>query len=93
MCVASYVSSKQDHHHWMKQRRLLQHANRCGFLIRNGITSEISGALYDLGHFFMNQSKWMESEMMFQWALQEREEQLGPKHKITLQITNGLADL
>ena len=64
--VASHVPGAQTIRPWLTQRRLLQHAAKCTYIILNGLVSEDSmdWAYHNLGCLYADQGKLAKAEQM-----------------------------
>ncbi|PMD18044.1 HET-domain-containing protein [Hyaloscypha hepaticicola] len=93
--VALHAPSKQAKRPWLTQRRLLQHAARCFYIVSNGLVPDdvMTETYFSLGYLFNDQSKLVEAELMCQRALQGYEKAWGPEHTSTLDTVNNLAVL
>jgi tetratricopeptide (TPR) repeat protein len=93
--VGSHVPGEQAVRPWLTQRRLLQHAARCSYIVLNGLATEdsMAWAYHKLGLLYWNQGKLAEAEQMYQRALQGFEKALGAEHTSTLQTVNNLGNL
>jgi hypothetical protein len=80
--VALHVPGEQANRPWLTQRRLLQHAAKCSYIVLNGLVPDdgMAGAYFNLGYFFKEQSKLAEAEQMYERALRGREKALGAAH-------------
>jgi tetratricopeptide (TPR) repeat protein len=94
-CVASAVPSTDIDKWWVVQRRLLQHATRHEQSITSGTidVTRMEWALHNLGLLYADQGKLAEAEKMYERALREKEEALGPIHTSTLDTVNALGNL
>ncbi|RYO80968.1 hypothetical protein DL762_007374 [Monosporascus cannonballus] len=94
-CVASHIPGSESDKWWLIQRRLLQHAARCYYLLLNHmITNDgLDWAFHNLGLLYSDQGKLKEAEEMYQRALQGCEKALGPDHTLTLNTVNNLGSL
>jgi hypothetical protein len=90
--VGLHVSGEQASRPWLTQRRLLQHAARCSYIVLNGlvIDNSIEWAYHNLGLLYADQGKLVEAEQMYQRALQGYEKAWGPEHTSTLGTVNNL---
>ncbi|KAH8589506.1 hypothetical protein B0O99DRAFT_692400 [Bisporella sp. PMI_857] len=93
--VGSHVPKEQAIRPWLTQRRLLQHAARCSYVMLNGLVIDngIEWAYHQLGNLYRNQGKLAEAEQMYQRAQQGYEKALGAEHTLTLQTVNSLGIL
>ncbi|KAH9211165.1 kinesin light chain [Leptodontidium sp. 2 PMI_412] len=91
--VASHVPGEEAIRPWPTQRRLLQHATRCLYLISTGLCADdgIAWECHRLGFLFANQGKL--AEQMYQRALQGYKKALGLNHTSTLATVNNLGVL
>ncbi len=94
--VGSHVPGEKTVQPWLTQRRLLQHATKCSYMVLSGLAPEDAGmawAVYKLGKLYQNQGKLVEAEQMYQRALQGFEKAWGLEHMLTLTIVNNLGCL
>jgi len=93
--IGLHIPEEQAIRPWLTQRRLLQHAARCSYIVLNGlfIDNGIEWAYFNLGLLYSSQGKLAEAEQMYQRALQGEEETLGPEHISTLKTVNSLGNL
>jgi tetratricopeptide (TPR) repeat protein len=72
MFVGSHVPGEQAVRPWLIQRRLLQYAARCSYMILNGLVTEdgTAWAYHNLGFLYGSQGKLDDAEKMYQQALQ-----------------------
>ena len=93
--VGSHVPGEGIIRPWPTQRRLLQHAARCSYLILNDLCADdrIAWECYVLGRLFDDQGKLVDAEQLYQRALQGREKAWGPEHSSTLDIANNLGSI
>ncbi|KAH8589827.1 hypothetical protein B0O99DRAFT_636302 [Bisporella sp. PMI_857] len=93
--VVSHVPSEQDDRPWLTQRRLLQHAARCSYIVLNSLATgnDIELACHSLGNLYVDQSKLDVAEKMYQRALNGYEKALEPDHILTLRTVNNLGNL
>ncbi|KAF2434644.1 kinesin light chain 1, partial [Tothia fuscella] len=70
--VGSHVPRDQDIQPWLTQRRLLQHAGRCSYIMLNGLVLEdkMEWICHQLGLLYWKQGKMDEAEKMYLRALQ-----------------------
>ncbi|RDW69390.1 hypothetical protein BP6252_08410 [Coleophoma cylindrospora] len=89
--VASHVPSEEAVQPWLTERRLLQHAARCSYIV-NGldVDDDMAWAYFGLGFLYKSQSKLDEAEKMYQRALDGYEKVCGPDHVSTLDTVNNL---
>jgi tetratricopeptide (TPR) repeat protein len=94
-CVGSHVPYTQDRKWWITQRRLLQHAFRCSYIVSKGmeIYDGIEWALENIGRLYMNQGKLGEAEDIYQRALRGQEKALGPNHTSILSTIHDFGNL
>jgi tetratricopeptide (TPR) repeat protein len=90
--VGSHIADEQP---WLTQRRLLQHAARCSYMVLNGLVIDngMEWAYYNLGILYKQQTRLVEAEQIYQRALQGSEKAWGPDHTETLDIVNNLGVL
>ncbi|RDW56928.1 HET-domain-containing protein [Coleophoma crateriformis] len=90
--VASHIPGDEAIRPWLTQRRLLQHAARCSFVVLNSLVTEdnIEWALHVLGNLYSDQGKLTQAEEMYERALKGYEKALGPDHTSTLNTVNNL---
>ncbi len=76
----------------LAQRRLLQHAARCSYLIWSGLVPEkdVEWACDILGDLYKFQGKLADAEKMYNRVVQGYEKTLGPDHALTLNTVNNL---
>ncbi|XTI93092.1 HET-domain-containing protein [Cenococcum geophilum] len=93
--VGSHVPGQEAVKWWLTERRLLQHAARCSYIILNGLVVDegMAWACHNLGSLYAHQGKLDEAEKMYMRALQGKEEAHGPKHTSTLKTVNNLGIL
>ncbi|TVY13910.1 Protein SERAC1, partial [Lachnellula arida] len=84
--VATHVPTQDAAQPWPTQRRLLQHANRCSYMVLNSLVrnDNIAWECHFLGNLYADQGKLVEAERMYQRALQGYEKAWGPEHTSTL---------
>jgi hypothetical protein len=94
-CTASTIPKPNADNWWIIQRRLLQHAVRCVYLVMNNLvkTERSEWCFHSLGNLYRDQGKLAEAEKMYERALQGNEEALGPKHTSTLDTVHTLGNL
>jgi hypothetical protein len=65
--VALHVLRAQAIRPWLTQRRLLQHAVRCSYIVLNGLVTDygIAGVCHNLGFLYRNQGKLAEAEQIY----------------------------
>jgi tetratricopeptide (TPR) repeat protein len=80
---------------WPTQRRLLQHAARCSYMVLNGLVVDngMEWAYYNLGNLYKRLGKLVEAEKIYQRALQGYEKAWGPDDSRTLDLFNNLGIL
>jgi tetratricopeptide (TPR) repeat protein len=93
--VGSHIPDEQTPRPWVTQRRLLQHAMRCSYLLLNSLVANdnISWDCLKLSLLYYNQDKLVEAEQMSQRALEGYEKARGPEHMSTLKTVNNLGVL
>ncbi|KAG4429439.1 hypothetical protein IFR05_015080 [Cadophora sp. M221] len=93
--VALHVPGEQANRPWLTQRRLLQHAARCSYIVLNGLVPDdgMAWAYSNLGFLFQDQSKLTLAEQMYKQALRGGEKALGAEHTSTLDTVNNLGSL
>lgn len=84
-----------DNDSWIKQRRLLRHADRCLQHVRRKQVpfTEMGDAFYRLGCLYDQQDKLVEAELMYDQALQSHQSVHGLSHNSSLRTTISLASL
>jgi tetratricopeptide (TPR) repeat protein len=94
-CVGAHVPGEQAIRPWLTQRRLLQHAARCSYIVLNGLAREdgMVWVYHKLGLLYADQCKLAEAEQMYQRALQGYEKALGAEHTSTLRTVSALGIL
>ncbi|PQE29295.1 hypothetical protein CJF30_00004368 [Rutstroemia sp. NJR-2017a BBW] len=90
--ISSHVPEEQTFRPWLTQRRLLQHAMRCSYIVLNNLVpdGDIAWECHRLGLLYYSQGKLVEAEQMYQQALQGREKTQGPEHISILNTVNNL---
>ena len=70
-CIASHVPGKQAIRPWLTQRRLLQHAARCSYIVLHGLALDngMAWAYHNLGLLYADQGKLALAERMYERAL------------------------
>jgi tetratricopeptide (TPR) repeat protein len=93
--VGSHVPGEEADQPWLTQRRLLQHAARCSYMLLNGLVTDdgIAWICHNLGNLYADQGKLAEAEQMYQRARQGKEKALGVEHTSTLRTVNNLGNL
>jgi tetratricopeptide (TPR) repeat protein len=93
--VGSHVPREQAIWPWLTQRRLLQHAARCSYVVLNGLVIDngMEWAYHNLGDLYSDQGKLVEAEQIYERALQGKEKALGAEHTSTLDTVNNLGNL
>ena len=93
--VGSHVPGKQAVRPWLTQRRLLQHAARCSYIVLNGLVAvdDMAWTCHRLGRLYQDQGKLAQAEEMYQQALQGYKKSLGLEHTSTLNTVNNLGSL
>jgi hypothetical protein len=76
--VGSHVPGEQAIQPWLTQRRLLQHAARCSYMVLNSLATEdsMAWACHRLGLLYADQGKLAEAEQMYAARLRE-----GPQYR------------
>jgi tetratricopeptide (TPR) repeat protein len=90
--IAAHVPKKQAVQPWLTQRRLLQHATRCSYMVQKSLVPiyDVEWAWHNLGLLYADQGKLVEAEQMYQRALQGKEKAWGPDYTSTLSTVNNL---
>jgi len=93
--VGSHVPGEETVRSWPTERRLLQHASRCLYLISNCLYVDdgLSWEIARLGYLYYLQGKLSEAEQVYQQALQGKEKAWVPVHTWTLDAVNCLGVL
>ncbi|KFZ25299.1 hypothetical protein V502_00223 [Pseudogymnoascus sp. VKM F-4520 (FW-2644)] len=93
--IGSHIPEKQTLLPWLTQRRLLQHAMRCSYIVLNSLVTgdDVVWECHKLGILYADQGKLVEAEQMYQRALQGYERAWGPEHTSTLDTVNSLGVL
>ena len=93
--IASHVPGKQALQPWPTERRLLQHAARCSYMVLKGLVSEdgMDWVYHTLGNLYLHQGKLAAAEQMYERALRGFEKALGAEHLSTLNTVNNLGNL
>ncbi|PMD19049.1 TPR-like protein [Hyaloscypha hepaticicola] len=93
--VGAHVPGEKDIQPWLMERRLLQHAARCSYMLSKGLVKDdkLADYYHNLGFLCADQGKLVEAEQMYQRALQGKEKARGPDHTSTLDTVNNLAAL
>jgi tetratricopeptide (TPR) repeat protein len=93
--VGAHVPGEEDVRPWLLQRRLLQHAARCSYIIIKGLIADdgIEWASHQLGLLYSDQGKLAEAQSMYERALAGNEKALGAEHTSTLETVNNLGIL
>jgi hypothetical protein len=70
--VALHVPGEQAIRPWLTQRRLLQHAARCTYMVLHGLALDngMEWTYHNLGLLYADQGKLVEAEQMYRRALQ-----------------------
>ena len=65
--VGSYVPRREADQPWLTQRRLLQHAARCSYMLLNGLVTDdgIAWIYNNLGNLYKDQGKLAKAEEMY----------------------------
>jgi tetratricopeptide (TPR) repeat protein len=92
--VALHVPGEQANRPWLTQRRLLQHAARCSYIVLNGLVPDdgMAETYFSLGYLFNDQSKFAEAEKMYHRALRGFEKAWGLDYILTLKTVNNLGN-
>jgi tetratricopeptide (TPR) repeat protein len=93
--VGAHVPGEQAVRPWLTQRRLLQHAARCSYIVMNGLATEngMAWTYHRLGLLYAVQGKLAEAEQMYERALQGYEKAFGTEYTSTLDTVNNLGNL
>jgi tetratricopeptide (TPR) repeat protein len=100
--VGHSVPFQDAKEYWLLQQRLLPHAERCLWWIRENVLSlnecsfrdpPIIDSLHSLGILFADRGKLREAEEMYDRALKGHEATLGPDHTSTLKIVQNVGNL
>jgi tetratricopeptide (TPR) repeat protein len=93
--VGAHVPGEGNMRPWLIQRRLLQHAARCSYIVIKGLIADngMEWAYYNFGLLYSNQGKLAEAEAMYERALAGYERALGAEHTSTLDTVNNLGIL
>jgi tetratricopeptide (TPR) repeat protein len=93
--VGLHVPEHEASRPWLTERRLLQHAARCSYMVLNNLVihNGMEWAYYNLGVLYSDQGKLVEAEQMYQRALQCYEKAWGLDHTETLNTINNLGVL
>jgi tetratricopeptide (TPR) repeat protein len=91
-CVGSHIPGTEAVEWYLIQRRLLQHAARCSYVVLNNMVTDdgMEWAFHNLGLLYKYQGKLDEAEKMFQRALQGYEKAWVQDHTPTLVTVNNL---
>ncbi|GAP93142.1 putative TPR-like protein [Rosellinia necatrix] len=90
-CIASHLPRPGSSRWRIKQRRLLQHAERYSYPILNTIIDDESSWIFNnFGVLYRDQGKLGEAEEMYNRALQSYLKAFGPNHTSTLELVNNL---
>lgn len=94
-CVASKVPDTNEKYWWLLRRRLLQHAARQAFFIKDAKVDidRLYEEFHRLGRLYKDQDKLAEAEVMYCRALEGYEKALGPDHTSTLNAVHNLGTL
>ncbi|KAA6408178.1 MAG: Kinesin light chain [Lasallia pustulata] len=99
ICVGLAVPTKDVPEYWVKERRLLLHADKCFESVYNTINLEFQdspnslNAVHNLGNLYADQGKMAEAEAMYRRALEGKEKAWGPEHTSTMDTVNNLGVL
>ncbi|KFY90041.1 hypothetical protein V498_06214 [Pseudogymnoascus sp. VKM F-4517 (FW-2822)] len=93
--IGSHVPRKETDRPWLTQRRLLQHAMRCSYVVLNSLVpcDDVALECHRLGLLYADQGKLTEAEQMYKWALRSCEKALGAGHTSTLETVYSLGNL
>ncbi|PQE13523.1 nb-arc and tpr domain protein [Rutstroemia sp. NJR-2017a WRK4] len=93
--IGSHVPESESFRPWLTERRLLQHAMRCSYIVLNNLVpdDDIAWECHKLGLLYAGQDKLVEAEQMYQRALQVKEKIWGPEHTSTLKTVANLGNL
>ncbi|KAH8668244.1 hypothetical protein BGZ60DRAFT_376348 [Tricladium varicosporioides] len=93
--VGAHVPGEEDIRPWLTQRRLLQHALKCLYIVKIGLIADnnIEWAYNQLANLYADQGKLEAAEEMYERALAGYEKALGREHTSTLNTVNNLAIL
>ncbi|OBT63871.1 hypothetical protein VE03_06634 [Pseudogymnoascus sp. 23342-1-I1] len=93
--IGSHAPEEQTGRPWLTQRRLLQHAMRCSYMVLNSLIpdDDIARECNRLGILYGYQVKLVEAEQMFERALQSCEKAWDPGHASTVTPVNNLGSL
>ena len=82
--VGAHVPGEEDIRPWLIQRRLLQHAARCSYIIKKGLIADngIEWASHQLG-LYASQGKLEAAESMYERALAGYKKALGEENTMT----------
>ncbi|KAA6410089.1 MAG: nb-arc and tpr domain [Lasallia pustulata] len=96
ICVGLAVPTEDVPEYWVKERRLLPHADKCFGFVYNTINLEFQDnrnaldAVHNLGILYADQGKMAEAEAMYRRALEGKEKAWGPEHTSTLDTVHNL---
>ncbi|KAA6412799.1 MAG: hypothetical protein FRX48_03791 [Lasallia pustulata] len=99
ICVGLAVPTNDVPEYWVKERRLLPHADKCRESVINTINLGLQNnrnalnAVHKLGNLYADQGKMAEAEAMYRRALEGYEKAWGPEHTSTLDTVNNLGNL
>ncbi|SLM38624.1 Tetratricopeptide-like helical domain [Lasallia pustulata] len=99
ICVGLAVPTNDVPEYWVKERRLLPHADKCLESVINTINLGLQNnrnalnAVHKLGNLYADQGKMAEAEAMYRRALEGYEKAWGPEHTSTLDTVNNLGNL
>ncbi|KAH8588539.1 hypothetical protein B0O99DRAFT_582895 [Bisporella sp. PMI_857] len=93
--VALHTYEGQADRPWMTERRLLQHAARCFYIILKDllVDDDMDWVYFNFGLLYANQGKLALAEQMYERALRGYEKALGAEHTSTLDTVNNLGNL
>ncbi|KAA6416359.1 MAG: Kinesin light chain [Lasallia pustulata] len=99
ICVGLAVPTKDVPEYWVKERRLLPHADKCYESVYNTINLEFQdnrnalNAIHNLGSLYADQGKMAEAEAMYRRTLEGYEKAWPLEHTSTLATVNSLGIL
>lgn len=93
-CTSLHVLAKEIPEHWLVQRRLMLHGDRCRQLLSKVDADERNAQVSaSLGELYATHGRFKEAEVMYNRALQAYETACGLEHTSTLDIVKDLAKL
>jgi hypothetical protein len=65
--IALHVLGEQADRPWLTERRILQHAARCSYIVLNGLVPEdgMAETYFSLCYLYANQGKLVEAKQMY----------------------------